>query len=174
LRLKNEYLQKQQNIVQYNTDVVTFGEMRLLQELKLANDNLRWRMEQKNLLLTKNRDIIQNLSNQCKQLEEKNKELEKKNSLLTSQLQQPPQTGKNGVTDHHHHHEENGLSKNSAVTSSHNDSNATGTVQISNSEPEDQKVKISFLFPLLYLSFFFSKCRQEERKEKLMKSRDFF
>jgi predicted nuclease with TOPRIM domain len=149
LRLKNEYLQKQQNIVQYNTDVVTFGEMRLLQELKLANDNLRWRMEQKNLLLTKNRDIIQNLSNQCKQLEEKNKELEKKNSLLTSQLQSQPQTGKNGVNDHHH--EENGLSNHNAVTTSHNNnnSNTTGTVQISsNSEPEDQKVKFPLLFDL--------------------------
>jgi predicted ribosome quality control (RQC) complex YloA/Tae2 family protein len=145
LRLKNEYLQKQQNIVQYNTDVVTFGEMRLLQELKLANDNLRWRMEQKNLLLTKNRDIIQNLSNQCKQLEEKNKELEKKNSLLTSQLQQPPQAGKNGVVDHRH--EVNGLSNHIAVTTSHNNnSNTTGTVQISsNSEPEDQKVKVFFI-----------------------------
>lgn len=68
--------------------MITFGEISLVKELKIANDNLRWRLEQKNLLLQKNKEIITNAALQLKLVEEKNKELEKKNISLSLQVQQ--------------------------------------------------------------------------------------
>ena len=89
MRLKQEYVRKQQEVFQVNSsEVITFGEISLVKELKIANDNLRWRLEQKNLLLQKNKEIITNAALQLKVVEEKNKELEKKNISLSLQVQQ--------------------------------------------------------------------------------------
>lgn len=76
MKLKQEYLRKQEQLFQYNHDVINFGELRLVTELKLANDNLRWRLEQRNVILQKYKETNQKLRLQLQQSEERTKELE--------------------------------------------------------------------------------------------------
>jgi hypothetical protein len=64
---------------QTNHEIITFGEMKLIQELKIANDNLRWRCEQKNLLVSKHKETIVSLQNQLKQYDSRLQTIEKEN-----------------------------------------------------------------------------------------------
>jgi hypothetical protein len=57
-RLKNEYLLKQRRLFMSGDQVISMAETGLLRELKLANDNLRWRLGQgRHVLQSKNQEI---------------------------------------------------------------------------------------------------------------------
>ena len=108
MKLKQEYLRKQQNIFQFDHDVITFGELRLVQELKLANDNLRWRLEQKSIIIQKFKETSLQLKTRLQQSEARIQELElqvkKSNHTATSStngmiLTKGKESHKNGEKD---------------------------------------------------------------------------
>lgn len=66
-RLRREYVAKQRQLFETDTEVVTLGQASILTELKLANDNLRWRLQQKQSVIDAQQATITDLR---KQLEE--------------------------------------------------------------------------------------------------------
>lgn len=65
---------KQRAILSTDTDVITIGQAGVLTELKLANDNLRWRLQQKDSLVAAQKIIISSLQAQLAECQEKLKQ----------------------------------------------------------------------------------------------------
>ena len=77
-RLKAEYLQQKRSIFVTQSEVLTIGEASLLSEMKLANNDLKWRLLQRNKILVANSKAIseyqQRVLSYEKQLEEAQRE----------------------------------------------------------------------------------------------------
>lgn len=63
-RLRREHLQQRRAMLHTDTATVTIGQASLITELKLANDNLRWRLQQKQSVVAAQQDIIAHLQAQ--------------------------------------------------------------------------------------------------------------
>jgi len=63
-RLRREYLATKQFVRETGIEKVSIGEMSLIREMKLANDDLRWRMSQKNRALAASEAMVQHLQEQ--------------------------------------------------------------------------------------------------------------
>lgn len=61
MRLREEHLHRQRSVLLGTSEVLTVGQAGLLRELKLANDNLRWRLQQRDRVLAANREAISRL-----------------------------------------------------------------------------------------------------------------
>jgi len=59
--LRDDYMDKRRRLFSSDVDTVTVGQAGLLVELKLANDNLRWRLQQKQLANLAQKAIIVHL-----------------------------------------------------------------------------------------------------------------
>ena len=51
-------MHRERSLVRSDTEVLTVGQSGVLRELKLANDNLRWRLQQRNKVLLSNQNLI--------------------------------------------------------------------------------------------------------------------
>jgi hypothetical protein len=80
-KLRKNYMENMRNLLDVDTQQIKLGEMSILKELKLSNDNLRWRLKQKQRVLLSNNLIINNLKDALTKAEMKyeecNKELQK-------------------------------------------------------------------------------------------------
>ena len=80
-KLRNSYMENMRNLLDVDTQQIKLGEMSILKELKLSNDNLRWRLKQKQRVLLSTNLIINNLKDALSKAEMKyedcNKELQK-------------------------------------------------------------------------------------------------
>lgn len=63
-RLRREYLATKQFVRETSIEKVNIGDMSLIREMKLANDDLRWRMSQKNRALAASEAMVQHLQAQ--------------------------------------------------------------------------------------------------------------
>lgn len=70
-RLRESHLARQRSILSTDMDMVTIGQAGVLTEMKLANDNLRWRLQQKDSLVTAQKVIIANLQAQLAECQAK-------------------------------------------------------------------------------------------------------
>lgn len=75
-RLRESHLAKQRAILSTDTDVITIGQVSVLTEMKIANDNLRWRLQQKDSLVAAQKVIITTLQAQLAEAQAKVKQLE--------------------------------------------------------------------------------------------------
>jgi hypothetical protein len=66
-RLRHEYVAKQRRMFETDTECVTLGEASVITELKLANDNLRWRLQQKQSQLDAQQTLIADLRRQLEE-----------------------------------------------------------------------------------------------------------
>jgi calcineurin-like phosphoesterase family protein len=85
--LRQDYVKNKLNILSNNeNDIIKIGDMSLIKELKLANDNLRWRLNQKTKIIESNNEIIENLKNSCfdfkKKYEDLKIEMDNRNIIL--------------------------------------------------------------------------------------------
>jgi hypothetical protein len=63
-RLRADHAAKQRRILDTDSATVTLGEASVITELKLANDNLRWRLQQKQSLVNAQQMMIVDLKRQ--------------------------------------------------------------------------------------------------------------
>jgi hypothetical protein len=63
-RLRADHAAKQRQILDTDSATVTLGEASVITELKLANDNLRWRLQQKQSLVNAQQMMILDLQRQ--------------------------------------------------------------------------------------------------------------
>ena len=62
---------KRRAVATTDTGVITVGQASIITELKFANDNLRWRLQQKQHLVSAQKMIIGNLQSQLSECQEK-------------------------------------------------------------------------------------------------------
>lgn len=60
-------MRKQRSLVQNSREGLTIGEVGILKELKLANDNLRWKVQYKSQVIAASQAIISELRNSLKE-----------------------------------------------------------------------------------------------------------
>jgi len=95
--LRDDYLDKRRRLLSSDyVDTVTVGQAGLLAELKMANDNLRWRLQQKQLANRAQKAIIINLQERLFEAEARIKDLEKatdnrsnSTAVLSGAVEQP-------------------------------------------------------------------------------------
>jgi len=63
-RLRQQALTQRRSLLHTDTATVTIGQASILSELKLANDNLRWRLQQKCSVVSAQQDMIESLQRQ--------------------------------------------------------------------------------------------------------------
>jgi hypothetical protein len=66
-RLRHDYVAKQRRMFETDTECVTLGEASVITELKLANDNLRWRLQQKQSQVDAQQTLIADLRRQLEE-----------------------------------------------------------------------------------------------------------
>jgi hypothetical protein len=66
-RLRHEYVAKQRRMFETDIECVTLGEASVITELKLANDNLRWRLQQKQSQVDAQQTLIADLRRQLEE-----------------------------------------------------------------------------------------------------------
>jgi hypothetical protein len=64
--LREEHLAKRRALISADSGVVTIGQASVFVEMKLANDSLRWRLQQKQQVIEAQQKIISGLQNQLK------------------------------------------------------------------------------------------------------------
>eukprot|EP01034_Spumella_vulgaris_P024595 gene24595-30961_t len=85
-RLREDHLHKQRSIVSSDGEVMTIGQVGVLRELKLANDNLRWRLQQKSSVIAANKTVIERLHTSLQTSERNLQQANEENEKLRSQL----------------------------------------------------------------------------------------
>lgn len=95
-RLRQEHLQRQHALLSTDAETLTIGQTGVLKELKLANDNLRWRLEQRHRVIASQNIIISGLQQQLCDMQSELGDLHVKyNTLLTtSSASVPPDEGR--------------------------------------------------------------------------------
>jgi len=90
-KLRKSYMENMRNMLETDTQQLRLGEMSILKELKLSNENLRWRLKQKQRVLLSNNLIINNLKESLNKAEMKyescNQELQSMKQLLKADSQ---------------------------------------------------------------------------------------
>lgn len=83
-RLKHEYHMKDQRLVQTSSEVIRLGEVPVITELKLANDNLRWKLQQKDAIISEQRKTIHAMLEKIQRLESSSTSQETSSTLSNS------------------------------------------------------------------------------------------
>jgi hypothetical protein len=92
-----EYQKRQQQITITNSEVIPIGQVGLIAELKIANDQLRWKLKQRDCMIQSYQQQIQDLQSQVYLLKNN------KNGLTTSEnklsLERPSTNTSSGTVD---------------------------------------------------------------------------
>jgi predicted RNase H-like nuclease (RuvC/YqgF family) len=127
--LKQDYLLQQRQVFETSSEVYSFHDVNLLTELKLANDNLRWRLQQRNHIIESKNAAIAQLTKQCKAYEERIAALEEEinsNKHVSVHLTAGrtaavlPRIVRNADADNHNHNNHTQQGQQQSTTTSSN------------------------------------------------------